>query len=393
MTKIAILGKGTAGALSVSHFRKYMPDAEIDWYYDPDKPTQAVGEGSVVQFPSDLFNTMNFTYSDLKKIDGTMKTGIEKRNWGQKYQIFDDTFNPPFIAYHFNALKLQSYIFDFYKESVNQIEKNVSNKNVDADYIIDCSGKPNLDTDTSFERSKYIPVNSVHVTQCYWDKPDFQHTKAIAMKYGWVFAIPLMNRCSIGYLYNKDINTLDDIKEDAQSIFKDLNLNPSKDHNTFDFSNYYRKQNYVGNVAYNGNASFFLEPLQAQSIAMINMTVRYAYDIINGNGGTDKFNKMYEFDVAASENIIMMHYFAGSRFKTPFWEYAEERGVRCMERAAKDPKFIQAFKDASKFESLIDVTDNKSNLGSYIFWGPLFFYQNVKGLDIEDKFEALLKSL
>jgi hypothetical protein len=158
MTKIAILGKGTAGALSVSHFRKYMPDAEIDWYYDPDKPTQAVGEGSVVQFPSDLFNTMNFTYSDLKKIDGTMKTGIEKRNWGQKYQIFDDTFNPPFIAYHFNALKLQSYIFDFYKESVNQIEKNVSNKNVDADYIIDCSGKPNLDTDTSFERSKYIPV-------------------------------------------------------------------------------------------------------------------------------------------------------------------------------------------------------------------------------------------
>jgi len=390
MTKIAILGKGTAGALSVSHFRKYMPHAEIDWYYDPDKPTQAVGEGSVVQFPSNLFNSMNFTYSDLKKIDGTMKTGIEKHNWGKKYQVFDDTFTPPFIAYHFNALKLQSYIFDFYKDSVNQIEKNVTNKDIDADYIIDCSGKPNLDTDTSFERSKYIPVNSVHVTQCYWDKPDFQHTKAIAMKYGWVFAIPLLNRCSIGYLYNRDINTLEDIKEDVQSIFKDLNLTPSTDHNTFDFSNYYRKQNYIGNVAYNGNASFFLEPLQAQSIGMMDMTVRYAYDIINRNGDTDKFNKMYEFDVAASENVIMMHYFAGSRFNTPFWDFAEERGARCMERAVKDPKFVQAFKDVSKFDSLIDVTDNKSNLGGYIFWGPLFFYQNVKGLGIEDKFQVLI---
>ena len=44
MKKIAIIGKGTAGAQSVIHFLRHMSDCEIEWHYDPIISPQAVGE-------------------------------------------------------------------------------------------------------------------------------------------------------------------------------------------------------------------------------------------------------------------------------------------------------------------------------------------------------------
>lgn len=353
MTKrIAIIGKGTAGVLSALHMSTYADKCEFDWYYDDAIPTQAVGEGSTLVLPKNLRDTINFGHFDLDKIDGSFKLGIYKKNWGGSGE-FMHPFRPPDISYHFNALKLQEFLFDKIKDRFKHYSSNVDAKDVDADFVMDCSGKPS-DYD-EFETAEYIPVNSVHVTQCNWDYTRFQYTLAIARPYGWVFGIPLATRCSIGYMYNNNLNTLDEVKEDVLHVLKEFNLVGSKE-NSFSFNNYYRKQNFSndGRIAYNGNASFFLEPLEATSIQMIDYIQRMAFDIWNNTITVDYANSRYHNLIREIRNMIMLHYSVGSKFNSPFWDYAIQQGRECVMSLETDTRFREILNNLNNFNYNIE---------------------------------------
>ena len=386
--KLIVLGRGTAGALAMAHFVRWMPECELEWHFDPLIATQTVGEGSSLLFPRNLFHTLDFTHEDLNKVNGSFKTGIAKEGWGKKGKAFIHNFPPPNVAYHFNAVMLQDYILSILKNKVKVVENNISSNELDANFIMDCSGKPK--TLEKFDISSYIPVNSVHVTQCDWDYPRFQYTLTVARPYGWVFAIPLQDRCSVGYLYNKDINTLEDVKKDVNYIFDKYDLIPSDKTNSFSFGNYTRKKNYNGNIVYNGNASFFLEPIEATSIDVMDLIQRGCYDLWNGVIDEDVANNSYKEFLTQIEVIIMMHYFAGSPFKTAFWEFAKERGVRCMNKAKDDNTFRFLCESAKKVKSFGN-NDYQSEINDvpYGTWLINNFYQNIKGLDIENELNNL----
>lgn len=382
MKRIAIIGRGTAGCLSAAYLTKVFPNYEIKWYFDPSILPQSVGEGSTTELPILLYHTLNFTHNDLNKIDGTPKFGILKEGWGEG-NSFIHHFNPPGISYHFNAVKLQDFVLNKLKNKIKIIEGNANVDNIDADNILDCSGKPK--TYDEYCLSKYIPVNSVHVNQCYWDYPRFFNTLTIARPYGWVFGIPLQNRCSIGYLYNNNINSLKDIKDDIKEVFEKYNLTPSEDYNSFSFKNYYRKENFSNRVAYNGNASFFLEPIEATSIALMCYLQEGFASAINTNNIVSS-NIKYHVLIKQIESIIMLHYFSGSIYNTDFWRFAQEKGILCIEEAIKTPSFvkmIKGIKDIDHEDSIID----KRGYGSW--WGGSFL-QNLHGLGIYEKLMSMI---
>lgn len=335
--RLSIIGKGTAGCYGVIHFLKYT-DWEIDWYYDPKIKTQPVGEGSTLDFPRDLDFLINFNTDELEKIKGTPKAGIKKINWGIG-NTFTHTFPAGSVGYHFSAVYLQELIHaTLLKEpKVRIIETNIEHDSIDSDFILDCSGAPAcLD---SYVKTDSIPVNSVHVTQCYWNAPRFFYTLTIARPYGWVFGIPLLDRCSIGYMYNNNFNDLEQIKDDTKEVLKELNLISSDNVNSFSFKNYYKKQNYNGRVAYNGNASFFLEPLEATSINFMNQNQRRAFDYWNKYRSEENVNIDYTNEILEIEKVIMLHYAAGSIYDTDFWKFAKEKGSKSIEALRKDDKF------------------------------------------------------
>jgi len=367
--KIAIIGKGTAGVLSTMHFARWT-DCDIELYYDSNIKPQPVGEGSQVCLPRNLNECLYFKHHQLEEIDGYYKSSVYKSGWstGKDYHSY---FAPPNVAYHFNAGKLQEYIVDSLKDRIKVIDKNVTADNVDADFIMDCSGKPSNYDDCYL--SDYISVNSVHVTQCYWDFPRFSHTLTIARPYGWVFGIPLQNRCSIGYLYNSNINTLEEVQEDVKNIFKQYNLNPSQNTNSFSFKNYFRKKNFTDKVVYNGNASFFLEPLEATSITLMDIIQRNAFDVWFNNKSLDAANKAYSDEVQGIENIIMMHYYSGSIYDTEFWKYARDRGEKNMDFNMNNPNLIRY------------LMDQGTPQDTYGTWPQKLFTDNLKGLGIYEK--------
>jgi len=411
MKKVAIIGKGTAGALSAMVVYGYSLHSNekilIEWYFDSSIATQAVGEGSNLLVPIHLSNSINFEHHQLNELDGTFKHGVAKRNWSKSH--FVHTFKPPLVAYHFNALKLQNFILQKLQSQSNVriIDKNISSKEIDADLIIDCSGKPESYED--FILSPYMAVNSVHVTQCYWDYAKFQHTISDAAKYGWVFGVPLQNRCSIGYLYNNNFSSLDQVKDDVRNIFETYGLQPSQDTNSFSFQNYYRKSNFVNNIAYNGNSSFFLEPLEATSTGVIILNARQALTAMENKfhkGYNEKLNVEYKKVMEAISVMIMLHYFSGSVFKNHFWEHAEKKAGDCLShyhkihpefrtiikycfRCINDERFKNSlfnidelFKDDKKFKSLIENMPKTKDYGT---WYYSSWVHNIYELGLYDK--------
>lgn len=365
--KISIIGRGTAGSFSLNHFSRYT-NYEIECYYDSNIKEQSVGEGSAVVIPETLYETLQFNYVDLQSINGTIKTGISYQNWGVK--DYFHSFEPPYVSIHFNALKLQEYLQYKNKKRVKFIDSNVNIEDIDSDYIIDCSGTPNIDD--TFNKAEYIPVNSVVLHQIPVKQQVLNYTLCIARPYGWVFGIPLTDKISFGYLFNKDINRKEEVVDDLTSLVKELGYGIIyKDtFKNIDFNNYYRKNNFNENIFYNGNASFFLEPMEATSISSIDTVNRKIYDIINGNT-TDIFeNAWYQEWFKQIQEVITLHYFAGSKYKTKFWEYAKDLATECMKNFEVKAEIIRMYKKNEIF------TD------SYGTWGSYNFKQNIEGLGI-----------
>lgn len=391
--KLAVIGRGTAGAYGVSHFLK-STKWEIDWYFDAKQPPQAVGEGSTLEFPIQLFHNMGFTYSDLEKIDGTPKLGIQKSGWGRDGAEFMHWFSAGFNAYHFNANKLQDYILDYVQASprVKIIDQRVTSyDDIDATYILDCSGKPGEDDRDQFVMSDYIPVNSVHVTQCYWDVAEFHYSLNLARKHGWVFGIPLRNRCSIGYLYNNNISTLYEIKEDVQEVFGRYRLTPSDHTNTFNFRNYYRKQNFYPRLCYNGNASYFLEPIEATSIYFMDI-IQWAAEAVWKEGKHYSLaNIKYERLIKEMETMIMFHYFKNQVYETEFWQFATERGVRGIKKSlAEDPMFRGVVTRIVNPKWEHPDISTKIPPG-YATWAEPSFHLHMEQLDVRQELIQLLE--
>ena len=255
--KLAIVGRGTVGCTAAIYFLS-KTDWLIDWYYDPDIEPASVGEGTNLALPRTLGQVMNFDSKDLDNITATPKLGIWKRNWGPGCD-YKHTFPADSHGIHFNAVEFQKYIFDKVKDDkrITLVEENVTDyENIDADYVMVCTGSPKGMTEKFNIRDK-IPVNTATVFQCPWDLVKFNYSLTFAKEHGWVFGIPIQNRCSIGYLYNDQFSTEEQVTEDVQDILKEFDLEPAMSR-TLKFSNYSRKQNFSERIVYNGNASFFL---------------------------------------------------------------------------------------------------------------------------------------
>ena len=392
--KIAILGKGTAGSISAAQFN-YETDCEIDWYRDPTTLTQSVGEASTLSLPRLLNQSLNTHYSELEEISATTKRGIRKINWGiNGTKDFIHDFNLDLTGIHFDAVKLQDFIAKKLKNNINIIETSSPPiTEIDCDHIIDCTGKPS--EYSSFNKSEATPVNEAYVVNCYWNFPKYEYSFHIARPYGWVFVIPLQNRCSVGYMYNSNINTVEEVEEDIKNVFKQLDLVPSYDVTKWSFKNYYKKQNYTERTTYNGNASFFLEPLESTSTPFMNFINFYSVGVLYNKLTPEEANNYYLKEMDHIQRIISMHYLSGSSFKTKFWDYAIEQSQNFLKSNIKDPSFLNLYKFCKDFSYSKSLNyPHNMHGGSEVELGlmaPRSYVQNFEGLGLYNVIDNLLK--
>ena len=108
--KIAVIGTGTVGVMSVLHFLRYIKKAEVTCIYNPKKKILGIGESSNVNLPSLLWEAANYNvFIDSKELSSTVKLGVHYKNWRKK--DFISPILPTHYAMHFDNFALSEKMF------------------------------------------------------------------------------------------------------------------------------------------------------------------------------------------------------------------------------------------------------------------------------------------
>lgn len=189
------------------------------------------------------------------------------------------------IALHFDANKLADYLkdiaisrgikhligdfVDVKTNSLNEITDIVLKDNSiqSCDFVFDCSGFNRLLIGKHFKSKwkdyqKHLPMKKAIPFFLEQDEEIKPYTQAIAMKYGWVWKIPLQHRYGSGYIFDSDYINEDEALQEAETLFKQKLNSPR----VINFDAGCFEKVWINNCISIGLSSGFTEPLEATSI-------------------------------------------------------------------------------------------------------------------------------
>ena len=319
--KIAVVGGGNAGCLTALHYSfhtRFADFIEIELIHNPDILPEPVGQATTLDPPQLLWGALNFDWYH-NPIHATFKSGILYEGWGKKNDQIFHRFPADRMAMHFCPWELQESILKSGWFKVT--EGDVDPKDVDADYVFDCRGKPKDFSD--YEELKN-PTNACIVAKPNWDTTKTFWSRHVATPDGWTFIIPTVEDSpsrngSVGYCYNSNITSQEDAENNMLEMF-DVDITRH-----ISYKNYVAKNPVIDNrIFLNGNRLFFLEPLESTAIEAYLAVGRFLLDAILLDGSIGKAEINIKEYVNQLQNFVLWHYQAGSKYNTLFWEYAQK---------------------------------------------------------------------
>lgn len=259
----------------------------------------------------------------------------------------DSYHNISNISIHFNASKLASRlkeigisrgikVIDGIIKNVNLNEdgyiKSISLENIEdieCDFIFDCTGFHRLIIGNVFNSKwksykDFLPADSAVPFFIEMTDEIPPYTEAIAMKYGWVWKIPLQNRFGCGYVYDSSLISEQQAVEEIESLLGYEPIYPRKNKGGFKFSAGCYEQSWIKNCVAVGLAANFVEPLEATSIwvSILGLSqVLGSPDWIISD--SDEIRNAFNKNIVSINNevasFIYFHYMS-NRKDTEFWQ-------------------------------------------------------------------------
>lgn len=252
------------------------------------------------------------------------------------------------FAVHFNTRNLAVYLRTLAESrNINRVEGKLkqvvsdelgnitqlqleNGQSVDTDFVFDCSGFARLLVGKHFNtewksykkhlpmkaaRPFFIPHNNENI------RPD---TACIAMKYGWMWQIPVEDRYGCGYVFDSDYISGDQALAEVEELLG----HPVESPKSFSFDAGNFENAYVKNCMAVGLAQGFIEPLESTSI-MINCMNTVQFLKNNGPCNTsDRFRKQFNADCRERNTEVMdfvhLHYLT-KRQDSDFWRNFREQ--------------------------------------------------------------------
>jgi hypothetical protein len=218
--KIAVIGTGSAGLLTIAHLCTWLDDSwRVYAVYNPKKPILGIGESTNGGFVSTLERATNFSLAypeDLAALDATIKYGSKFTNW--RKQSWKNPLLSGNIAIHFNNRLLKDFMFErlaalwpkqfsVLEADVQQIQNFADHVTVrteqgphDFDYVVDCMGTPTSFDGYTMSDCTLMDRCLVHTVKDYEYEPFTDH---IATRDGWMFGVPLKGYKTYGYIYSQ----------------------------------------------------------------------------------------------------------------------------------------------------------------------------------------------
>jgi Tryptophan halogenase len=367
--RITVLGGGTAGFIGAAHLTRRLPQAELLHVFDSRIPTIGVGEGTTPRFPVWFEEVTGLGFPHLaERCGATLKRGTRFDGWGSGGSEFLHRFQPArLIGYHFDAAELVHVLGEHVR--ANRVDARVEELHTSADgvevrladnttylcdYVFDARGFPQpMDgTGDEFIRVDWIPTGRAILRRLSPQRLSGV-TRAAARPQGWIFQIPLREWTSCGYIFNPRISSDAEVEADFTAFLQAEGVSTWEPRGALNFPNFVRRRMFDGRVFWGGNAACFLEPLEATAIGTAIVQIRSAARWIaeQGQGRCADPDEVEDFNSATLSYVcrdslfIAWHYACGSRWDTPFWQYAR-RGI---ERARNSPMARAHLADMEEF--------------------------------------------
>ena len=385
LRRIAVIGRGTAGALAAASVARLHPDSdhELHHIYDSRIPVIGVGEGSWPTLVPQLQQLTGLPHETIQqRLNGTRKYGVSFEGWGRRGRDFIHYFAPQEVsyAYHLSAdvmgdLLQQSTRAQHIDAKVVDINRVEGGAQVTFegraperyDLVFDARGFPREQHADEHIEIPFIPTNTAVIRRCpaiieaERDGPVLEHTytRAIARPHGWVFVIPLTVHTSYGYIFNRDLSSLADVESDFDALLESDGVAEFEQRAVIPFPNFVHRQIYDGAVVRIGNAAAFMEPLEATAIGFAQMEVAMVLHMrLNRSAehierDVPVINRFLINNVLSNGLFVGWHYCCGSKYDSPFWRHARDEAWPRY-RQAVDPEVVGC-SALQKFDDMIEL--------------------------------------
>lgn len=276
---------------------------------------------------------------------------IPKKTDGVEFHGNDDKYEYICMALHFDAKKLAEYLERLARErgitiAIGNIQDAVldddgyvteivldTKERIDTEFVFDCTGFSRVFVDKLYKSPmdyfEHLPVK--RAMPFFLDKtgPTPPYTEAIAMKYGWMWKIPVGDRYGCGYAFDSDLTT----DEDAyKEICEETGQKPEI-RKKINFKAGYHTKPMNKNTLALGLAHGFLEPLEATSILITLDMLHILRQTIPGgtligrenrDSYVKDYNRMVQKIVTNCTDFVYLHYLT-PRNDTEFWRRFHEK--------------------------------------------------------------------
>ena len=327
-----------------------------------------------------------FISNDVDQLDGSEQN--YKDNEVGLHELNPSEFSPN--QFHFNTFKLNEFLQKLCVErGINIIVDEIKDVVVTDNFINELIGeKSNYKSDffidsTGFKRllisklgakwqnyNDYLKLNHAIAFQTE-DTDNYNiYTLSKAMKYGWMWRIPVYGRWGNGYIFDDTLINAEEAKKEIENVLgKEVNI--ARD---IKFEAGALDKVWIGNCVAVGLSANFIEPLEATSIGtslnqmflLIHLLENYQQDNI------DDYNKKVNHIMENIRDFVFVHYMV-KRKDTEFWKKVTN---------LEPPKTLK--ENLKKWKNRLPVNEDFKETNYY-----LFFEQNwasvLWGLDLFDK--------
>lgn len=251
------------------------------------------------------------------------------------------------VSVHFNAIKFANRLkqigidrgIELIEGTIKDIsldnEQNIkflkleSNEEVACDFVFDCSGFSRLIIGKVFQSKwksykSFLPSDSAIPFFINMTDKIPAYTEAIAMKYGWIWKIPLQDRFGCGYVYDSSLISEEDAIKEIEEFLGYVPEYPRKEKGSFKFDAGSYEEPWINNCIAIGLAANFIEPLEATSLWVSVIQIKRIFEnpaniFINSDLLRKEFN---EYIMSMNDEISCFVYFhyMSLRKDTDFWK-------------------------------------------------------------------------
>lgn len=295
-------------------------------------------------------------------------------------------------AYHFDTAFLAEFLkqrciaggIDYVVDDITDVAvaengdldylETSSNGRLDGDFFVDCTGFRRMllgkvmDSEPVSYESRLFNNSAVVIRTPVPEEGDLPpYTESTALKCGWAWRIPLMNKISWGYVYSANHTTTEEAEQELREHIGEDTGGIEPLHIKLQVGRV--TEHWKRNCLAVGLSQGFIEPLEATALGLTQFTINrfVTYFSRGGFRATHRghFNDIINEAFDRTIDYIQMHYKLNTRDDTQYW-----RDCRANENiTATMRNIIEAWQDPSAdFMSVLKEEVHRSSYAPYSWY-------------------------